>query len=82
MSFGSPLDLLDSNGIAPGTPVLFAYTCDLYRIKKFNSGLVKHEMKGIMYCFEYQADVLRVCCSELVEFQTLSYEKVKKRFFD
>lgn len=65
-----------------GTPVLFAYTCDLYRIKKFNSGLVKHEMKGIMYCFEYQAEVLRKCCSELVEFQTLSYEKVRKRVFD
>ena len=65
-----------------GIPVLFAYTCDLYRIKNFNSGLVKHQMKGIMYCFEYQAEVLRECCSELVEFQTLSYEKVRKKFFD
>ena len=65
-----------------GIPVLFAYTCDLYRIKKFNSGLVKHEINGIIYCFEYQADVLRICCSEFVEFQTLSYEKVKKRFIE
>ena len=65
-----------------GIPVLFAYTCDLYRIKKFNSGLVKHEINGIIYCFEYQAEVLRKCCSNLVEFETLSYEKVKKRFFE
>ena len=65
-----------------GVPVLFAYTCDLYRIKKFNSSLVRNEMKGIMYGFEYQAEVLRECCSEYIEFQTLSYEKVKKRFFE
>ncbi len=65
-----------------GVPVLFAYTCDLYRIKKFNSGLLKHEINGIIYCFDYQADVVRTCCSEFVEFQTLSYEKVKKRFFE
>jgi len=58
-----------------GIPVLFAYTCNLYRIKKFNSGLVKHEINGIIYCFEYQAEVLRECCSDSVEFQTLSYEK-------
>lgn len=64
-----------------GIPVLFAYTCDLYRIKKFNSGLVKHEKQGIMYCFDYQAEVLRKCCSEFVEFETLGYEKVKKKFF-
>ena len=61
-----------------GIPVLFAYTCDLYRIKNFNNGLVKHEIKGIIYCFDYQSEVLRECCSELVEFETLSYEKVKK----
>ncbi len=65
-----------------GIPVLFAYTCNLYRIKKFNSGLLKHEIQGIMYCFEYQAEVLRECCSDLIEFETLSYEKVKKRFFE
>ena len=65
-----------------GIPVLFAYTCNLYRIKKFNDKLVQHEKQGIIYCFEYQAEVLRKCCSDLVEFETLSYEKVKKRFFE
>ncbi len=65
-----------------GIPVLFAYTCNLYRIKKFNSGLLKHEINGIIYCFDYQADVLCTCCSELVEFQTLSYEKVKRKYFE
>ena len=68
--------------IEDGIPVLFAYTCNLYRVKKFNRGLLKHEINGIIYCFEYQAEVLRECCSDLVEFQTLSYEKVKKRFFE
>ena len=63
-----------------GIPVLFAYTCDLYRIARFNSALVRHEMKGIIYCFEYQAEILCTCCSDLIEFETLSYEKVRKRY--
>ena len=64
-----------------GIPVLFAYTCDLYRIEKLNNGLLRHEQRGIIYCFEYQAKVLRGCCSDLVEIEPLSYEKVKKKYF-
>lgn len=64
-----------------GTPVLFAYKCDLNRIQKFNTALSTQNKKGILYCFDYQAEVLRRYCSGLVEFKTLDYKKTERRFF-
>lgn len=62
-------------------PVILAYKCDIKRIKKFDTGLKLHEKHGIIYCFDYQADVLRRFCSDRVTFRTLDYEKTERRFF-
>lgn len=64
-----------------GEPVLLAYKCDLKRIKKFDTALSTQNKSGIIYCFDYQADVLRRFCSERVTFRTLDYEKTERRFF-
>lgn len=64
-----------------GEPVLLAYKCDLKRIKKFDTALSTQNKCGIIYCFDYQADVLRRFCSDKVSFRTLDYEKTERRFF-
>ena len=64
-----------------GYPVLFAYKCDLRRIRKFDTALTTQKRQGIIYCFDYQAEVLSRYCSDAVEFQTLDYEKTERRFF-
>ena len=64
-----------------GRPVLLAYKCDLRRIRKFDTALRMRERLGIIICFDYQAEVLRRYCSDLVEFQTLNFEKTERRFF-
>ena len=64
-----------------GNPVLFAYKCDLRRIRKFDTALATQKRRGIIYCFDYQAEVLSRYCSDAVEFQTLDYEKTERRFF-
>ena len=64
-----------------GNPVLFAYKCDLRRIRKFDTALTTQKRQGIIYCFDYQAEVLSRYCSDAVEFQTLDYEKTERRFF-
>ena len=64
-----------------GYPVLFAYKCDLRRIRKFDTALNTQKRQGIIYCFDYQAEVLSRYCSDAVEFQTLDYEKTERRFF-
>lgn len=64
-----------------GIPVLLAYKCDLKRIKKFYTGLTLHNKQGIIYCFDYQAEVLSKFCTKGVEFQTLDFKKTERRFF-
>lgn len=64
-----------------GKPVLLAYKCDLKRIQKFDTALTIQNKRGIIICFDYQAEVLRRYCSEAVEFQTLDFEKTERRFF-
>ena len=63
-----------------GKLVLLAYKCDLRRIRNFDTGLATQKKRGIIYCFDYQADVLRWCCSGAVEFKTLDYKKTERRF--
>jgi hypothetical protein len=70
-------DATDENG----EPVLFAYDCDMYRIKRFNSALSIHGRFGTLICFDYQEDVLRRYCSENVRIETIDFDKFEKKFF-
>ena len=63
-----------------GTPVLFAYTCDLPRIKRFDTALRLQNKVGTLICFDYQAEALRCCCGEQIRFQTIDFEKWERRF--
>ena len=64
-----------------GRPVLLAYKCDLVRIRRFCVALSMYQSQGVIICFDYQADVLRRYFDSNVEFQTLDFNKTKRRFF-
>lgn len=64
-----------------GHPVLFGYTCDLPRIKRFDTALRLQNKSGTVICFDFQAEVLRRCCGEQIQFQTIDFEKWERRFF-
>ena len=70
-------DAVDQNG----NPVLFAYDCNMTRIVRFSGGLEIHDMKGTIYCFDFQADVLRRYCCNNVIFETIKTDKFKRLFF-
>jgi len=70
-------DAVDQNG----NPVLFAYDCNMTRIVRFSGGLEIHDMKGTIYCFDFQADVLRRYCCNNVIFETIKTDKFKRRFY-
>ena len=76
---GLPLenDAIDQQG----NPVLFSYTCDLPRIKRFDTALRLQNKAGTLICFDFQAEALRRCCGEQVRFQTIDFEKWERRFF-
>ena len=63
-------------------PVLFAYTCDMPRIKRFDNALHIHDMRGTLYCFDFQEAALRAICGPGIKIQDLDFEKVKALLFD
>lgn len=70
-------DAIDGNG----NPVLFGYTCDLPRIKRFDTALRLQNKAGTLICFDFQAEALRRCCGEQTRFQTIDFNKWERRFF-
>ena len=64
------------------TPVLFAYTCDMPRIKRFDNALQIHDIRGTLYCFDFQEDAMRQICGQQVKIESLDLEKVKALLFD
>lgn len=56
------------------SPVLFGYTCDMPRIEQFHGALNIH---GVMYCFDFQEDVMAQICGQNVDIQCINFENLK-----
>ena len=69
-------DAVDDNGC----PVLFACTCGLPRIKRFDTALRLQSGTGRLICFDFQMDALRKCCGDRAQVQTIGLKKWKRRF--
>lgn len=72
---------IENDAMEDGNPVLLCYTCDLPRIKRFQSALQLQNKHGTIICFDYQAETLRRYCGDTVQFQTIDFEKWERRFF-
>lgn len=70
--------LYPSDARLGGHPVLFACSCDLVRIKAFKAGLELFGDSGVVVCFDFQADVLRVFFGDIAVIRTLD----SKRFWE
>lgn len=64
-----------------GAPVLFAYTCDMPRIKRFDTALALHGLTGTLICFDFQEDSLRHICGDHVAFQSIDFEAFERSVF-
>lgn len=67
-------DAVDDNGC----PVLFACTCGLPRIKRFDTALRLQSGTGRLICFDFQMDALRKCCEDRAQFQTIGLKNGKE----
>lgn len=67
-------DALDESG----APVLYGYTCDMPRIRRFDTALELHEMEGTLICFDFQETVLRRVCGHRVAFQSIDFEQYER----
>ena len=76
---GRPGWLIENDAIAPdGTPILFAYTCDMPRIRRFDTALELHDRPGTLICFDFQADVLQRICGRHVTIQSIDFEAFER----
>ena len=63
-----------------GAPVLFAYDCDLPRIRRFDTALRLQDRYGILICFDHQAEVLRRYCGDRAVVQAIDFAAFERRF--
>lgn len=63
------------------TPVLFAYTCDMPRIRKFDNILHIHGWQGTLYCFDFQEDAMRQICGPNVDIRRIDFDAYERSVF-
>ena len=69
--------LVENDAMDGDSLVLFGYTCDMPRIKRFVSGMNANKLKGTLYCFDFQKDALRQICGPNVDIQNMDFEAVR-----
>ena len=69
-SFPIEHDAMDEKG----SPVLFAYTCDMPRIRRFDTALGLYDRLGTLICFDFQMEELSRLCGPRVAFQSIDFE--------
>ena len=63
------------------SPVLFAYTCDMPRIKRFNTALELHGKTGTLFCFDFQEKAMRQICGPGVDIQCIDFDVYERSVF-
>lgn len=76
-----PSWLVENDAMDGESPVLFAYICDMPRIKRFCSGLDKLGLAGALYCFDFQADALRQVCGSGVDIRCIDFDAYERSVF-
>lgn len=61
-----------------GDPVLFAYLCDMPRIRRFDTALDLYGLMGTLICFDFQLETLRRVCGPRVRFQSIDFEALER----
>ncbi len=72
-NIGSTLenDAFDENG----NPVLFAYFCDLPRIRRFDTAIRLQNKIGTLICFDFQGEALAKYLDKNIKIQTIDFDK-------
>jgi len=72
---------VDNDAMDGDSPVLFGYTCDMPRIKRFDARLSQHELPGTLICFDFQEKALRRLCGPNVSFQCIDFDNYERSVF-
>lgn len=73
--------LMENDAMSGQDPVLFAYTCDMPRIRRFNTALERTGRTGTLYCFDFQKDAMRQVCGPTVLIRHIDFEAYERSVF-
>ena len=73
--------VIENDAIDGDTAVLFAYTCDMPRIRRFNAALEKMDWTGTLFCFDFQEKAMRQVCGPGVDIQCIDFDAYERSVF-
>lgn len=73
--------VIENDAIDGEAAVLFAYTCDMPRIRRFSAALEKMNWPGTLFCFDFQAEAIRQVCGPGVDIQCIDFEAYERSVF-
>lgn len=81
LSAPQPGLVVENDAMDGNEPVLFGYTCDMPRIKRFDNALHIHDKQGTLYCFDFQEDALREVCGPNVSIRVIDFDAYEGSVF-
>lgn len=73
--------IVENDAMDSESPVLFAYTCDMPRIKRFDTALELHGKTGTLFCFDFQEKAMRQICGSGVDIQCIDFDVYERSVF-
>lgn len=73
--------IVENDAMDGESPVLFAYTCDMPRIKRFDTALELHGKTGTLFCFDFQEKAMRQICGSGVDIQCIDFDVYERSVF-
>lgn len=73
--------VVENDAMDGDDPVLFGYTCDMPRIKRFDNALHIHDKQGTLYCFDFQEDALQKLCGPNVTIRVIDFDAFEGSVF-
>ena len=73
--------IMENDAMEGDDPALFAYTCDMPRIRRFDTALANSGLTGTLYCFDFQEDAVRQICGPSVKIRSIDFEAYERSVF-
>lgn len=73
--------IMENDAMEGDDPALFAYTCDMPRIRRFDTALANSGLTGTLYCFDFQMDAMRQICGPCVRIKSIDFDAYERSVF-
>lgn len=72
---------VENDAMEGDSPVMFGYTCDVPRIKRFSYFLGLQNQMGTLYCFDFQKEAFQQLCGPNVSIRCIDFDAYERSVF-